>query len=200
MRETETEELAHNRFQASIHNWGKLLLAMGGTLKPAKCSHYLISFRWKPDGSWEYNANQDDNRLDLTVPLADGSSERLPHLLVDEAVKTLGSMTCPSGSNVAALGRMAMQGQEWADKVKSSFMSRRSVWFMLERQLWPKISYGICNNSASWNKLSKVMRKIWYQIISKEGIRCSAPVPIRQLDQGFYGAGFPHPGVECFAA
>jgi hypothetical protein len=44
------------------------------------------------------------------------------------------------------------------------------------------------------------MRKNWYQIISKGGIRCSAPVSIRQLDRGFYGAGFPHPGVECFAA
>ncbi len=45
MRETETEKLAHDRFQTSIHNWGKLLLATGGALKPAKCSHYSISFR-----------------------------------------------------------------------------------------------------------------------------------------------------------
>ena len=27
-----------------------------------------------------------------------------------------------------------------------------------------------------------------------------APVQLQQLDRGFYGAGLPHPGVECFAS
>ena len=34
----------------------------------------------------------------------------------------------------------------------------------------------------------------------KGGIRGTAPVQIRQLDRGFYGAGLPHPGVECFVS
>ncbi len=44
MRQLETIEQAHEQFQASIQNWGKLLLATGGALKPSKCSYYLISF------------------------------------------------------------------------------------------------------------------------------------------------------------
>jgi hypothetical protein len=28
-------------------------------------------------------------------------------------------------------------------------------------------------------------------------VRRSAPVALRQLDRGFYGIGYPHPGVEC---
>ncbi len=35
---------AHDNLQESVINWGKLLIATGGTLKPAKCSYYLISF------------------------------------------------------------------------------------------------------------------------------------------------------------
>ncbi len=31
-------------------------------------------------------------------------------------------------------------------------------------------------------------------------MRQTAPVPLRQLDQGFYGIGCPHPGVECLVA
>ncbi len=31
-------------------------------------------------------------------------------------------------------------------------------------------------------------------------MRRTAPVPLRQLDQGFYGIGCPHPGVECLVA
>ena len=30
------------------------------------------------------------------------------------------------------------------------------------------------------------------------GVIRSAPVPLRQLDAGFYGVGCPHVGVECF--
>jgi hypothetical protein len=42
------ETLFH--LQESITNWGKLLLATGGALKPSKCFYYLISFEWRQDG------------------------------------------------------------------------------------------------------------------------------------------------------
>ena len=32
--------------QEAITNWGKLLLATGGALKPSKCFFHLISFKW----------------------------------------------------------------------------------------------------------------------------------------------------------
>ena len=51
MRQVKTAMEAHARLQESVINWGILLLATGGTLKPAKCSFYLLSFRWKADGS-----------------------------------------------------------------------------------------------------------------------------------------------------
>jgi hypothetical protein len=35
------------RLQEAIVSWGKLLLALGGALKPAKCFYHLISFRFK---------------------------------------------------------------------------------------------------------------------------------------------------------
>ncbi len=37
--------------QEAILNWGKLLLALGGELKPAKCFYHLISFKFKEDGT-----------------------------------------------------------------------------------------------------------------------------------------------------
>jgi hypothetical protein len=35
---------AHSRLQDAIYNWGQLLIATGGALKPAKSSYYLMSF------------------------------------------------------------------------------------------------------------------------------------------------------------
>ncbi len=45
MREMEMAIDAHGRLQDAVINWGKLLIAMGGALKPKKCLFYLMSFK-----------------------------------------------------------------------------------------------------------------------------------------------------------
>jgi hypothetical protein len=42
-----------------------------------------------------------------------------------------------------------------------------------------------------------MMRKN-YDLLLVSGIRGSVKRELRQMDRGFYGCGFPHPGVECF--
>jgi len=148
MAQTETVEETHGKLQDAVLNWGKLLLATGGALKPEKCSFYLLSFRWKPDGSWMYDLKHEDDNYTLSVPTPDGRLEEIEHLSGGTALKTLGSMTCPTGNNSAALERMRTQGQEWVDKVLASTISRRNLWFMMDCQFWPRLGYGICNNTA----------------------------------------------------
>ncbi len=41
MRRVKTALEVHARLQELVINWGKLLMATGGALKPAKCSFYL---------------------------------------------------------------------------------------------------------------------------------------------------------------
>ncbi len=200
MRTVESILEAHSRLQESVINWGRLLIATGGALKPGKCSYYLISFKWKADGTWVFEDNVIHPDLPIGVPLADGSLVEIEHLPVSSAIKTLGSMTCPTGSSAAALGCMQQQGQEWADRVKSGKLSRRNVWFMMDRQFWPHIGYGICNTSASWDDLDQCLRRIYWQLVPRGGVQRTAAVPLRQLDRGFYGIGCPHPGVECLVA
>ncbi len=72
MRVNENIHQAHNKLQDAIVNWGKLLIATGGALKPIKCSYYLILFRWKPDGTWVYADNVGNDDFSIGVPLADG--------------------------------------------------------------------------------------------------------------------------------
>jgi hypothetical protein len=132
MRTVETILDAHSRLQESVINWGSLLVATGRALKPSKCSYYLISFRWKADGTWAYENKTIKPDLAIGVPLADGNLAEIEHLPVESAIKTLGLMTCPTGSSAAALGRMQLQGQEWADGVKLGKLSRRNMWFMMD--------------------------------------------------------------------
>ncbi len=104
MRAVATILEAHSWLQESVINWGRLLIATGGALKPGKCSYYLISFKWKVDGTWIYKNNVIRPDLAIGIPLADGSLAEIEHLPVSSAVKTLGLMTCPTGSSAATLG------------------------------------------------------------------------------------------------
>jgi hypothetical protein len=132
--------------------------------------------------------------------MSNGSLEEIEHLLCNSAIKTLGLMTCPSGSNAAALDSMRQQNQEWVDKVIASTLNRQNLWFMVDCQFWPWLGYGICNNSATWNELEGCLQRVYWQLVRSGGVRQMAPVLLRQLDQGFYGIGCPHPGVECLVA
>ena len=92
--------------QESIVNWGRLLIATGGSLKPIKCFYHMISFVWIPDGRWKYEINKDDEELDIVVPMPEGYSVCIEHMAVDKSKETLGVHTFPSGVNRGSLEAM----------------------------------------------------------------------------------------------
>ncbi len=63
MREEEHTIDVHDRLQDAIANWGKLLIATGGALKPSKCSYYVISFKWKANGAWSCSEKHSGQEL-----------------------------------------------------------------------------------------------------------------------------------------
>jgi hypothetical protein len=99
-------------------------------------------------------------------------------------VKMLGSMICPAGLNKAALEWMQTQGQEWVNRITTP--SCCNIWFMVDMQFWPRLSYGICNTTASWEELEHCLKRVYWQLLPKGGVRLSAPALLRQMDRGFY--------------
>ena len=196
MEQDQSVYQAHAAMQESIENWGQLLIATGGSLKPSKCFYHMISFVWSPDGRWKYENNEDDEDLNISVPMPDGSSVFIDHEAVGTSKKTLGVETCPSGDNKGQLEAMQDKAQGWVDKAKNGKLQRRSLWFLLDKQFWPKVKYGLCGNTAGFLQLEDCLQKQYWQIMPIGGIIRSAPRAIRQVDRGFYGVGFPHLGVE----
>lgn len=92
----------------------------------------------------------------MVIPLPDDTVSSIKHLLVTSAHKTLGSMTCPSGCR-AAIAQMKEKAQEWLDKAAQAKMSWQNIWFLLDRQFWPKVAFGFCNNTASMENLSECL-------------------------------------------
>lgn len=181
-------------------NWGRLLIATGGSLKPSKCFYHLISFSWKPDGTWGYDANEEDEGLQLDIPLPDGSSATIEHCGVDQAHKTLGTMTCPSGKSDAMIAHMKERAQGWIGQAISAKLPRRNVWLLAARQFWPKVGFGLGVCSARYMELAECLMKQYYELGPLGGVRRSANRMARQLDIGFFGVGCPHPAVECMVS
>ena len=162
-------------------NWGQLLIATGGSLKPEKCFYHLVSFEWKVDGTWKYAKNEKAEDFQLVVPLPDGSFEQIEHASVDTVKETLGVFTCVSGKSDDANVEMAKKAQAWIDNAKNGKVQRRNLWFLLDASFWPKVSYGLNCNLSSFEVLSECLQKQWYQILPMGGIKRSVKKGIRQL-------------------
>jgi hypothetical protein len=106
MEGDETNSKTHVALQRAIKNWGKLLMAMGGTLKPDKCFFHLIEFQWTRRGGWQYIWHHEDESASIFVPLPNGTRALIQHHAVDNAQKTLGIITCPSGNSMGSLIQM----------------------------------------------------------------------------------------------
>jgi hypothetical protein len=181
-------------------SWGKLLIATGGSLKTSKCFYHLVSFLWKQDSTWEYDKNEDNKELQLVIPLLDGTVAPIEHCGVDEAQNILGLMTCPSGSHEAAITYMKERAQGWIDQATLANLPRHNLWFLLGRQLMPKVMCGIGVDSAPYTVLLECLMKQYYNLVPLGGVRWSANMMVRQLNKGFFGVGCPHPTIECLAS
>jgi len=109
----------------TITNWGTLLLASGGALKPIKCFYLLMLFEWKADGSWVYKNNEESDKFQVVVPLADGSVGEIQHLCIDTPIGTLGSMTCHSSCSKGSIAYMQTKGTAWKVKQEKCVVHAR---------------------------------------------------------------------------
>ena len=51
----------------------------------------MILFVWSADGRWKYESNEEDEELDIAVPMPDGSSVTIEHVAVGKSKNIRGS-------------------------------------------------------------------------------------------------------------
>lgn len=120
LAEDEEIEVTHERLQESVWSWGQLLQATGGSLKGAKCFFHLLSFGFHADGTWYYERNEEQEQFHIAIPTSNGETELIEHCRVEMAHKTLGVMTCPSGSNSTAIEKMKCVVTSWMDTARDA--------------------------------------------------------------------------------
>ena len=171
-------------------------------LKPPKRFYTLLEFEWNAKGKWKYKLHHEDISAQLYVPIPDETHENIEHVSAHdhEAKETLGIYTCPSGDYKKLLEIMAEKTQGWIDRASEGKLHWRMAWFSIDRQFWPKVSYGICCNPAPLPQLQSLLKKKYRTIVSLGGIAKTANTDISMTASGLYGAGLQHPGVETAVA
>jgi hypothetical protein len=145
-----------------------------------------------------YDSNENVPDLLIKVPLKDGTDAAIEHLPADTPTKTLGQMTCPTGGSEGAIAQMQQKAQGWLTKASASKLKKRNISFLLDKQFWPAVSFGISSVCAPFATLEDCLMKFYYDLLPISGIRQLVRRELRQLERGFYRVGLPHPGVECF--
>jgi hypothetical protein len=121
----------------------------------------------------------------------------MDHKSVNHAKKTLGSMTSPDGDSLAGIRMIQEKAQSWINAVQNGHLHQRNVWFSLKVQFWPRIGYGLCRATATFQELAESLHRQYYQMLPLCGVVRSTPVGSRSIDAGFFGVGLPHLGVEA---
>jgi hypothetical protein len=119
--------------QASIKNWGNLLIATGGALQRAECFYSIISFKWS-NREWTYRDNSIQGDFRVTVPLPGGVKVEIGRRPVTHLEKMLGAMTSPDSNSSGAIRMMQEKAQQWVDSVQNGHLHHRNVWFSLNVQ------------------------------------------------------------------
>ncbi len=79
-------------------------------------------------------------------------------------------MTCPPGSSEGAIKQMQEKVQKWINKANAGKLHKRNLWFLLERQFWPGVSFGISSITALFAVLEECLMRNYYDILLMSAI------------------------------
>ncbi len=149
-----SEELI-DHVQTATTDWGNLTQASGGTLKPEKCSVYLLDYKFV--GGWAKmkclrdlseptSYVTDGKRLlpsHIHVPQPDRPPVPIMTLDVTTASKMLGTCWSPTGNWDMHVEYMVQKGLNWVDRLWTKPLPCRDAWLSFQLQLFPAILWGL---------------------------------------------------------
>ncbi len=122
------------------------------------------------DGTCWYDANNPCPYLSIMVLLDDGTLAAIKHLPLTTPTKTLSRMTCSTGSSDGAIVQMQEKAKGWIAKAKESKLHKEILNFLLDKQFWPGVSFGISSVCALFEELEECLMRIYYDLLPLCGI------------------------------
>jgi hypothetical protein len=184
--------------QTATTDWGMLVQATGGALKPSKSFWYLLTWKFvrgiptiKPVSAY--------NHLQLLIPQPDGSQAKIALLDNNHTAKTLGVWSNPLNSAGVPLIKLKNKGMDWVDRLNQRPLERRDVWLSLTTQEYPRRLYGLSSLYATLHELDTVMGAIYYKALPHLGFNRHITTEFRTLPSSFQGIGLRQWSIEKLA-
>jgi hypothetical protein len=187
------------KVQEATYYWARLLQATGGSLKPAKCYWYFISYKFIGGQAKLRSAIElKEHRLLIPQPNANDVTISLRDSFV--ASEVLGVWSSPSGRDGSHLHHMMAKAKAWSSRVVSSPLTRAEVWQSFRTQAWPSVTYGLVPMMVSRATLDNAFARWYYSFLPALGINRNIAHQWRTLPTSFQGLGLPNISLEKLAA
>ena len=196
---TESDDEFFERIQEATFDWGGLVQATGGLLKPSKCFWYMLSWKWKK-GEPILQKIPTLQSVPLRIPQPDGSIIPIPLRPVDHPEKKLGVWTTANGDFGHHLSTLREKGVAWAAKMQSGRCPPRDVWLGLKHQLYRQLSYGFVTLVHPPSKVDKVFHQIWYKCLPALKVNRCLRREWRMLPLRFQGLALPNPNIDILCS
>ena len=170
-----------------IRHWEGGLRATGGALRVDKSYWYLIDFKWE-NNKWSY-MTKEDLPGDILVRDADGTYKNLPRLDPSEANETLGIFIAMDGNQLAEVAKLRSKAEEFADHVRTGFVTREEAWHALNTTIMKTLEYpmeAISLNKSQWDH---IMKPILKTTLPRAGVVRTFPRDILYAPSDFTGMG-----------
>jgi len=181
--------------QRATFDWGGLVQATGGSLKPSKCFWYMLSWRWSRGKPLLKKRSQLPS-VPLMIPQPDGANVPIALKEVTESEKKLGVWTCPAGDFGVHVSEMKKKGKKWAARMRNGCCPPRDAWLGLRHQLWRQMSYGLVAVSHPPNKLEKAVQSVWFECLPFLKVNRHIRLEWRTLPLRYQGLALPHVNIE----
>jgi hypothetical protein len=184
----ETVELAHTLMVASMKFWEDMIKETGGCLAPDKSKWYLIDYVWKHG---KFRCSDPMMDADLTATTKTGEVVSLQRLLATESMEMLGIWMCPDGNNKAQIQAMRTKTNEWADKVRTRYITKEEARVSIQISLRSSLQYPLPTLTLQEHECRYIMAPVVTFGLPRTGLPKSLPRAIREAPTSVGGTSFP---------
>ena len=190
-----SDEVFQQDVQRATTDWGMIVQATGGAIKPSKSFWYMLSWKFVR-GVPKLKEESELPPNTMTIPQPDGSSAPIPRKPNSHTAKTLGVWNNPLNNPDIPLDKMQEKGLDWVDRLRVRPLERRDTRLSLTSQQYPKLSYGLSSLYAPPDALDEKMGKVYYEALPFLGFNRHINTEYRTLPRQFQGANLRQWSVE----
>ena len=188
--QTTTKELLQ-RLETRAQYWEKLLHSAGGKLNFTKCFWYVIQWKWDDNGT---PSMMNNDELPASLTLTNGNHNQpssMKRKSPFEALKTLGVMTSPSGSNTEQFHTVKMYLHYLVLEIKSKILTHLEASLIIPVYIHSKLCYILAATNFTKSECDQLDRIFRATILSKMGINKATNVSIIHASHRYGGLQIP---------